>query len=74
VVKWNQFVNGDCFDVLEPIENQSVDLVFTSPPDISQTDWGKDTKLYTEFQRRACSIFNCLVKDDGFVLIAQTDR
>ena len=74
MMKWNQFVNGDCFEVLEPIENQSVDLVFTSPPDISQTEWGKDVKLYTEFQRRACSLFNCLVKDDGFVLIAQTDR
>ena len=53
MMKWNQFVNGDCFEVLEPIENQSVDLVFTSPPDISQTEWGKDIKLYTEFQRRA---------------------
>ena len=73
-MKWNQFVNGDCFEVLEPIENQSVDLVFTSPPDISQTEWGKDIGLYTQFQRRACSRFNALVKDDGFVLIAQTDR
>ena len=73
-MKWNQFVNGDCFDVLEPVENQSVDLVFTSPPDISQTDWGKDIGLYKQFQRRACSQFNRLVKDDGFVLIAQTDR
>ena len=73
-MKWNQFVHGDCFDVLEPVENQSVDLVFTSPPDISQTDWGKDIGLYTQFQRRACSHFNRLVKDDGFILIAQTDR
>ena len=48
MMKWNQFVNGDCFEVLEPIENQSVDLVFTSPPDISQTEWGKDIKtVYT---------------------------
>ncbi|MAH07377.1 hypothetical protein CMI38_03965, partial [Candidatus Pacearchaeota archaeon] len=60
--------------VLEPIENQSVDLVFTSPPDISQTEWGKDIEMYKLFQKRACSHFNRLVKDDGFVLIAQTDR
>ena len=74
MMKWNQFVNGDCFEILEPIENQSVDLVFTSPPDISQTDWGKDIEMYKLFQRRACSHFNAMVKDDGFVLIAQTDR
>ena len=47
MMKWNQFVNGDCFDVLEPIENQSVDLVFTSPPDISQTDFENDIDINT---------------------------
>ena len=73
-MKWNQFVNADCFDVMTEIEDRAVVLIVTSPPDISQTDWGKDIEMYKLFQRRACSLFNCLVKDDGFVLIAQTDR
>jgi len=74
VMKWNTFVHGDCFDVMEDIEDRSVDLVFTSPPDISQTDFGKDIEMYKTFQRRACSSFSRIVKDNGFILIAQTDR
>ena len=73
-MKWNQFVHGDCFDVMEDIEDKSVDLIFTSPPDISQTNFDNDIEMYKTFQRRACSSFSRLVKDDGFVLIAQTDR
>ena len=75
MMKWNQFVNGDCFEVLEPIENQTVDLVFTSPPDISQTEWGKDIKNCTHsFSEERVVYLIALVKDDGFILIAQTDR
>ena len=65
-MKWNQFVNADCFDVMEDIEDRSVDLVFTSPPDISQTDFGKDIEMYKTFQRRACSSFSRIVKS-GFI-------
>ena len=45
-MKWNQFVNADCFDVMTEIEDRSVDLVFTSPPDISQTNLENDIGLY----------------------------
>ena len=73
-MKWNQFVHDDCFDVLEDIEDKSVDLIFTSPPDISQTNFENDIEMYKTFQRKACSSFSRIVKDDGFILIAQTDR
>ena len=73
-MKWNTFVHGDCFDVMTDIEDRSVDLIFTSPPDISQTNFENDIGLYKSFQRRACSSYSRLVKDDGFILIAQTDR
>jgi DNA modification methylase len=59
---------------MKDIDYGTVDLVFTSPPDISQTDFGNNIDAYKLFQRRACSSFSRLVKDDGFILIAQTDR
>jgi len=74
VMKWNQFVHGDCYNVLAEIDPGSVDLVFTSPPDISQTEYDKDIQSYQEFQQKACREFSRITKDDGFVLIAQTDR
>ena len=74
MMKWNQFVNGDCFDVMKDIDYGSVDLVFTSPPDISQTDFGNNIDAYKTFQQRACKSFSRMAKDDGFVVIAQTDR
>ena len=73
-MKWNTFVHDDCFDVMEDIEDKSVDLVFTSPPDISQTEFGTAIGFYKAFQQKACSAFSRITKDDGFVLIAQTDR
>ena len=73
-MKWNQFVLGDCFDVMRELDDRSVDLVFTSPPDISQTDFDNDIAAYKDFQRKACCSFSRITKDDGFVLIAQTDR
>jgi len=52
-MKWNQFVLGDCFDVMRELDDRSVDLVFTSPPDISQTDFDNDIAAYKDFQRKA---------------------
>ena len=74
MMKWNQFVLGDCYEVMKEIDDKSVDLVFTSPPDISQTHYTTDIKSYQGFQRNATSTFSRIVKDDGFILIAQTDR
>ena len=74
MMKWNQFVLGDCYEVMKEIDDKSVDLVFTSPPDISQTQYNTDIKNYQVFQRIATTSFSRIVKNEGFVLIAQTDR
>ena len=73
-MKWNQFVLSDCFDVMRELDDRSVDLVFTSPPDISQTDFDNDIAAYKGFQRKACRVFSRITKEDGFIVIAQTDR
>ena len=40
----NNFIHGDAFDVFKQMPDQSVNLTFTSLPDISQTPYGKDVK------------------------------
>ena len=74
MMKWNQFVLGDSDFVLAELEDRSVDLVFTSPPDISQTHYNTDVLNYQIWQRNITKQFARITKDDGFVLIAQTDR
>ena len=50
-MKWNQFVLGDSYEVMKEIDDKSVDLVFTSPPDISQTHYNTDiTVSYTHLR------------------------
>jgi len=71
----NSYVMGDAFEYFPSIKNHSVDLVFTSCPDLSQTPFGKDqTYDYREFQRKAMVEFARIVKPDGFVVVCQTDR
>jgi site-specific DNA-methyltransferase (adenine-specific) len=70
----NEFINGNCFDVLPDIEDKSVDLLFTSPPDISQTDCDLDVTKYKTFQHKFLQEFGRVTKDDGFVVICQQDR
>ena len=73
-MKWNRFILADCFDVMGEMEDGSVDFVFTSPPDISQGDWDNNIESYQDFQKKTTEECSRLTKDDGFVLIAQTDR
>ena len=73
-MEWNRFIRGDCFDVMGEMEDKSVDFVFTSPPDISQGDWDNDIESYQNFQKKTTEECSRISKDDGFVLIAQTDR
>ncbi len=73
----NTYTHGDAFPVLAQIPDKSVDLVFTSCPDLSQTEFDKSEKGiagYRAFQKRAVDEFARVVKDDGFVVICQTDR
>ena len=74
-MKWNDYVLGDAFEGLAEIREASVDLVFTSLPDLSQTEWdAKSTDQYQGFQTRALAAISRIVKPSGFVVLCQTDR
>ena len=70
-MKW--FVNDDCFNVLPTLPDKSVDLVFTSPPDLYDigTD---DVNVYQDFLRKGMDQFARIVKDTGFITLCQSDR
>lgn len=71
----NTYTLGDSFPVMAKIPDKSVDLVFTSPPDLSQTNYDKASiDGYRDLQKRAMDEFARVVKDDGFVVVCQTDR
>ena len=75
--KVNDYVKGDAFDYFPQMEDESVDLVFTSCPDLSQTPFDKSKHgitSYRDFQQKAMEQFARIVKKDGFVVICQTDR
>ena len=71
-----KYILGDAFREMKMIDNDSVDLLFTSLPDLSQTpfDLAKDIDGYQDLQHEAILNFARITKDDGFVVICQTDR
>ena len=73
-MEWNQFLRCDASDLMQEVEDKSVDLIFSSLPDISQTHYNTDTVSYKEFQVNVMKQFARMVKDDGFVVVSQTDR
>ena len=73
-MEWNQFLLCDASDLMQEVEDKSVDLIFSSLPDISQTHFNTDTVSYKEFQANVMKQFARMVKDDGFVVVSQTDR
>ena len=73
-MEWNQFLRCDAADLMREVEDKSVDLIFSSLPDISQTHYNTDTVSYKEFQVNVMKQFARMVKDDGFVVVSQTDR
>lgn len=72
-MQWNQYVLGDCFDHFPEVESNSVDLVFTSVPDLSETDLD-DFSSYESLLERSVEQCCRVVKDDGFMVFTQTDR
>ncbi len=73
-MEWNQFLLYDASKLMQEVEDKSVDLVFSSLPDISQTDFSNNITHYKMFQRSVMQQFARMVKDDGFVVVSQTDR
>ena len=72
----NDYILGDAFEIMEKIDDNSVDLLFTSLPDLSQTPFGesKDVDGYQDLQHEALLHFARITKDDGFIVTCQTDR
>ena len=70
-MKW--FVNDDCFNVLPTLVDNSVDLLFTSPPDLHDIDTD-DVEVYQDFLSKAMGEFERIVKPTGFIVMCQTDR
>ena len=68
-----EWINDDCFNVLPTLEDKSVDLAFTSPPDLYDigTD---DVNVYQDFLRKGMDQFARIVKDTGFITLCQSDR
>ena len=73
-MEWNQFLRCDASDLMREVEDKSVDLVFSSLPDISQTHYNTDTFNYKGWQTNVMRQFARMVKDDGFIVVSQTDR
>ena len=73
MLDWNQFIHGDSFDIISEIETRSVDLIFTSVPDLNDLNI-KDISTYETFINRAMDQFGRIIKDTGFVAMCQTDR
>ena len=71
MLEWNDFILGDSFNLMQEIEPNSVDLIFTSVPDMN--DLGiKDITEYEDFISLAMVKFEHLISDTGFVAMCQT--
>lgn len=69
----NLYVNGDAFQLLPRIETASVDLVFTSIPDLSETTLSTEDYHYCIFGVFVAQLCR-IIKPEGFVVLSQTDR
>jgi hypothetical protein len=71
---FNSYILGDAFEVGFPrLSDESVDLVFTSVPDLDEADI-RSEKAYEVFLSRCVDEFSRIIKPKGFVVLAQTDR
>ena len=69
----NKWICDDCFNVLPILDDNSVDLVFTSPPDLFDIGT-EDRQVYEAFLLKALKAFDRIIKDGGFIAMCQTDR
>ena len=62
-MEWNQFLLGNAFDIMPQVEDKSVELIFSSLPDISQTEYADNVSKYQQFQTTAMNEFARIIKD-----------
>jgi DNA modification methylase len=74
MIEHNAFLNDDCFNVIPQIEDKSVQLLFTSVPDVSEISQTDSVEEYREFIERFVLAVKDKVKEDGFIVMCQTDR
>lgn len=71
----NEYILGDAFDHLPNYPADSVSLLFTSVPDLSETHKEKNSiDFYKKFLDAFIEHATRLVKKDGFIVLSQTDR
>jgi len=68
------FINDDCFNVLPTIEENSVQLLFTSVPDINDLGLDDNIEQYDKFLNDSIEHFCRITKDTGFIVLCQSDR
>ena len=66
MLEWNQFLCADSFEIMEEIETRSVDLIFTSVPDLNDLNI-RDISTYETFISRSMDQFGRIINDTGFV-------
>jgi DNA modification methylase len=69
----NQYILGDCLNEMPKLTERSVDLIFTSPPHISETKY-KNLKDMRQFQLSFCTQMVNVIKKDGFIVICQANH
>lgn len=74
MVELNKLYNEDCLELLKRIDDNSVDLVVTSPPynfDMNYTEYNDNRKLddYTNFLRSVFSECARVLKDGGRIFV-----
>jgi len=71
----NKYILGDAFQYLPQLKDQSVDLLFTSVPDLSEVKGKKESvEFYMKFLDKFVLQANRIIKKDGFIVLSQTDR
>lgn len=69
----DEFFLADVLDAFSKVEDKSIDLIFTSPPHISETRY-KNLKDFRAFQTTFVDHFARVIKDDGFIVICQSNH
>jgi len=70
----NQYVLGNIFDWFPKIPDNSVDLLFTSVPDLEELDSIGLLEDYQNFLNKSFAEISRITKPEGFIVMGQTDR
>lgn len=69
----NKLYNLDALEGFTRVADKSVDLIFTSPPHISETKY-KKLADFKRFQEKFVAHFSRVISDKGFVVVCQSNH